>query len=167
MKRFFLSLGGLLLAAPLLASTIMIFTQDHRLDSGERAGEDYIVYAIEDGLMEVLFDNGHILFNEYDDPGAGEGDFDRPALRLARSGGADFLLEVEIEYPPAASRPHRLPEIIKYSFSSLTAPGVIAQGVLYSRDYLDNPRQNQQEICVRLGRDVAGRILGFLSNETF
>lgn len=143
----------------------MIYTIDEWLDPENKIGEDYIVFTLEDGIMESLFDNGHILYNDYAMPltEPDYSDTDRIALRLARSGGADFLLELDLVYPESGDDTRKvLPEAVNYRLSRISDARALVKGTVYTRNFTDRQGLNHQEICVLMGREVASRILGYL-----
>ena len=147
------------------AGTVMIFTTDSWLDEDNRRGAEYIIYTLEDGIMETLFDNGFILFNDYALPFA-EADYnnrDRVAMRIARSGGADYLMELIINYENTNDRRKQdLPHSVSFRLCKITETGFLTEGEIFSRDFSKGIESKYPEICTLMGKELAARILRYL-----
>lgn len=94
--------------------------------------------ALEDGVMNEFFDRGHIIFNAGIKP---EQDFpetpfkaDRLPVRIAKAGGAAYLLEVSINYSFEKAEGEKI-DVKKgfsadYTFSQVTSFRVLQTGGL-------------------------------------
>src|SRR6056297_1748466 len=101
MKKTALSLLLLgILLSPAYTETIMLFSEEPTGIGNER---DSVIY-VEDGIMDVFFSAGHIIFNggyqQFDqESAAAQSTFgDTPSFRIAKSGGADYMLQVQLEF---------------------------------------------------------------------
>ena len=103
MRKMTLSLLFLVLvAAAAVSETVMLYVGNGVENEEQFEASLPISMALEDGVMNEFFNNGHIIFN------AGiklEQDFpetpvkvERLPLRMAKAGGARYLLEVNINY---------------------------------------------------------------------
>lgn len=123
MRRLVVGIILLLGAASCFGETVMLYIGDGKLD--EETFEIYLplARAVEDGVMNEFFSSGHIIFNngisadaEYPEPPF---DAERLPVRMAKSGGARYLLEVKLTYtgaetdnPDIASAAYRLSNVI-------------------------------------------------------
>ncbi len=85
----------LLLSGPLGAHTILIDTWESSAPA-EMESEDRIrVVSAETGIMDTLFETGHLFFNMYSVPGdaGGAPDFSE-SLKIAVEIGADYILKL-------------------------------------------------------------------------
>lgn len=129
-------------------------------DFEETESEEYLplARAVEDGVMNIFFDSGHIIFNngfsadaQYQDPPF---DAERLPVRLAKGGGARYLLEVRLDYAGAGTKS---PEITsaEYRFSNVVAGNVLRTGRISGTDSgstdFDEPEQRWRNI----GREIA------------
>ena len=117
------------------------------------------VIALEDGAKEPFFDNGHIVFN------AGvSADFqDGPKVdnmelvcRLAKSGGASHLLDVQIG---AETGERGLPAVVLYTFYQLIDEKIISYGSISLADVLEAGSADSEDVCRSLGRKVAESVI--------
>lgn len=106
MKARTLSVGVVslfLLILPIMAEaeTVMVYVRYIATPVTDDEEAYKIVIPLEDGIMNEFFDYGHIVFNAGVEraptlPFDGE----RESLRMAKSGGARFLLEVQVVCSP-------------------------------------------------------------------
>ncbi|MBT3274494.1 MAG: hypothetical protein HN368_15165 [Spirochaetales bacterium] len=155
MKGIFLSF--LLLGVGLLnlaGETVMIFVQNAE-------GSDYITEerlenasAVETGIMDMLFDEGHIAFNAGvrldQEPAA-----DELMKRLTRIAGAKYLFAVGIGAPDADTA---IPLFIEYAFINTLEDEIVADGFLRSED-LDVTSMSSFEVCGAFGSLAAAAVL--------
>jgi hypothetical protein len=179
MKPITLFLGAvfLLLAAfPGLAEaeTVMVYVRYTAATVTDEDEAYKIVIPLEDGIMNEFFDYGHIVFNSGVEkapalPFAGE----RESLRMAKSGGAMFLLEVQVVCSPAED-PEKAPQSegnenlkkagsidrhelkdIFFQFSRVQNGKVIKKGKM-PPNKVDGPKE---ELSFALGQRIARMVL--------
>jgi len=159
---FLICMNGLL-----TAETVMIYTADQWSGPEERVGEDYVVFSLEDGLLETFFDAGHIVFNDYAPPMERQDgtDRNRPALRLARSGGADYLVEIAVSYLPEGEGKASLPESLDFRLSRVTDSRELASGNIGPSGDAAASGDDPREICRDLGRILGNRLLRQIGSD--
>lgn len=100
MRRILVGIILLLGTVACFGETVLLYIGDGEMD--EETFEIYLplVRAVEDGVMNEFFNSGHIIFNngisadaEFPEPPF---DAERLPLRMAKSGGACYLLEVKL-----------------------------------------------------------------------
>jgi hypothetical protein len=149
------------LLASASADTVMLFSE---APTGKGNLQDSVIY-VEDGIMEVFFGAGHIIFNggfqEYDQEGdddAAEQTFDDvPSFRVAKSGGANYILQVRLQF--TADEEDTLPEKAQYSFFELSSEKKLADGVVLLSEAGDREKLEVVEIIRRMGREVGSQAL--------
>lgn len=118
-----------------------------------------LAMAIEDGIMEVFFDTGHIIFNsgiDSEEPPDPPFKSERIAVRLAKAGGALYLLEVELFAADAADS---MPSFATFIFTDLQLSEVISKGRIVTEELIPDSLTDPGEVCVLLGRDLAQNAL--------
>ena len=93
--------------------------------------------ALEDGVMSEFFDSGHIIFNaglksavRFPEP---PGSHERLPLRIAKAGGASYLLEVELNYSVPDGEDGPKDFYADFVFSHVNSSKVLQQGELSSQ----------------------------------
>lgn len=101
-----------MLPIPVASETILLYTVDGATVPDTTLGESYIIPAIEDGAMGIFFEASHIIFNDRHTPGEPQepDQLLRNSLLVAKRGGAQLLVEVELLYPGDLPPPHPLPD---------------------------------------------------------
>ncbi len=142
----------------------MIYTLDSWLSLEKKEGEDYIVYSLEDGLMNDLFDAGHIIYNDYAPPMSqyDYSDRNRLSIRGARTGGAYWLLELEVGYFPDGEATALLPGSVSFRFTNIISEEIGFEGQLLTDEFLEDPSKTPRDICRDMGNTLSGLIIGFL-----
>ncbi len=146
------------------ADTVMLYTQMRAsADSQNKNVERYV--AIEDGVMALFFDSGHIIFDTGLPQSAKSGapsanPSETWAAETAKTGGASYLLEVELSFPDAPS-PSVVPTGIHYKFLHLSSGRTIAEGSLVPQVPPKNAadRKTPYDLCYALGQEVARDVL--------
>lgn len=143
------------------ADTVMLFSE---VPTGEGNKQDSVIY-VEDGIMEVFFGAGHIIFNggfqEYDH--GGENDeaeqtfADVPAFRIAKSGGASYILRVQLQF--TVNEEETLPEKAHYSFFELNSEKKLAGGVVLLSESGNREELEDKELIRRMGKEVGSQAL--------
>jgi hypothetical protein len=140
---------------PVYAETVMLFTREAEgANYFELVGIDFAA-AVEDGIMEVFFDEGHIIFN-YGLPGKRGVETPFPSepvpVRAAKSGGATFLIEIELSNPP---EPGIAPLVVTYRYSDVIRERLISSGVVRLEEIDDGSITDARELCAAIGRAIA------------
>jgi len=127
-------------------------------------GEEYIIYSIEDGLMDGLFDAGHIIYNDYAPPLTvmDYTDRNRASYRIARSGGASWLLELEIGYENEGEEINSLPDRLGFRFTNILNDQVVRLGEYEVADFISNTTDSERDICKSIGTALASMVNGIL-----
>ena len=155
----FLFICVVLASAP--ADTVMLFSE---APTGNGNKQDSVIY-VEDGIMEVFFGAGHIIFNggfqEYDDQekkDEAQLTFDdTPSFREAKSGGAGYMLEVQLQF--SEDEEDLLPQKALYSFYELNSEKKVANGVILLSEAGDREELEDKELIRRMGRQVGSKAL--------
>ena len=86
-------LTALFAVSALGAETVMVYV------CAQSGDNDYLLSAVEAGIMEVFFDAGHIVFNAGTYERASDVEIQRRSWvrNLARQGGATHVLEAEVD----------------------------------------------------------------------
>jgi len=153
-----LFLGFILLSA-MHGETVMVDVSNgpESLYISEERFENAV--ALEDGVMELFFDNGHIVFNagiSVDRPNEMESDETESAMRIAKRGGASHLLAVRVGAP---ANKGELPKFVSYVFYRLSDDFVLSRGSLQLTDMPLDKNYSIQEICRIYGRRTAENAL--------
>ena len=144
------------LAVP--ADTVMVSLHDSQESRFiEIAGKD-LAAAVEDGVLEVFFDYGHIVFTFGLPENTEEPPFRSESIvvRVAKSGGASLLLELELSDPAGDLL---VPSRIGYRYSDIVKRTVISKGEVLINDVDDGEITDTRELCIAFGRAVARRAL--------
>ncbi|MCF7913764.1 MAG: hypothetical protein K9L66_01210 [Spirochaetaceae bacterium] len=160
MKKTVLSLLflGILLSSA-YAETVMLFSEEPTGIGNER---DSIIY-IEDGIMDVFFSAGHIIFNggyqQFEpESAAAQSTFgDTPSFRIAKSGGADYMLQVQLEF--TQDDQDSLPVKALYSFYHLNSEEKLAGGEVLLTEAGEREEMEEEVLIRRMGRHVGTRAM--------
>lgn len=163
MKRIslFVFLSSLVVSPMLLAETVLIYTFDEWISPRVRRGEAHILSSLEDGMMEVFFDAGHIVYNGQAPPQVRKTSV-KPimdALLLASKGGARVIVEVSILYDSQAEELSVLPAEVVFTLTEAVVNRVLLEGRLFPRDFQNSPQMDSRETCRSLGAALAERVL--------
>lgn len=143
---------------PLCAETVMVSIQTAEGSPlAEHAGLLPVAYAIEDGAMNEFFDMGHIIFNAgIKSSGPPEPPYpsESPEVRVAKAGGASFLLELLLSYSGLPENGDVKIDAVSYRFSNVLTGKLLADGVV-SADSVPPEKKTAEEIGFELGRILA------------
>ena len=148
MRRILVGIILLVGSAACFGETVMLYIGDGDLD--EEAFETYLplARAVEEGVMTEFFDSGHIIFNngispeaEYIEPPF---EAERVPVRMAKSGGARYLLEVKLTYTGAGTDDPDITSAV-YRFSNVVdgrmlRSGTVGEAIPPKRDF-EEPEQ--------------------------
>ena len=147
----------LIILSPAAAETVMLYS-DRPSGIGD---ETSAIHYIEDGIMEIFFDAGHIIFNgtygmmEGDESGDSPFD-DNPVYRIAKSGGASYVLSVRLSF--TEDMEELLPVSAAYEFIELLTERHLSSGtVLLERSdgwKEKEPYELVQNMGRKLGREA-------------
>ena len=162
MKRRVLPLIVLLAVSTVIlpAETILVFTRNS-LD-GERTEVARLQAAIEDGVMETFFDTGHIVFNAgfvtANEPLAVPSE--RLSFRMAKSGGALYLLEIDLDYREIEEQVAL--QRAEYRFYQVISGQMLLEGNIDMSEVSADADTAQRERCTLMGESIAGGALASL-----
>lgn len=120
------------------AETVLIYVGDTSASEEEFKLCLPLSSALEDGVMNEFFDNGHIVFNagikmrsDFPEPPF---ESERLPVRIAKAGGAAYLLEIKIQYilEEKEGGNFEVPRDLSadFIFSHVTSERVLQQGGL-------------------------------------
>ena len=138
----------------LQAETVLIFTRNSL--NPERQAVVELQSAVEDGVMETFFDAGHIVFNAgiVTDNDSLDVPSERLSLRLAKSGGALYLLEIDLEYleveESVAVRG------AEYRFYNVLSGAELTSGSLSPDEISTESDTPHATVCSSMGAAIAG-----------
>ncbi len=139
------------------ANTVMVYTKPVEGEGAVKEARG----ILEDGIMAVFFDAGHIVFNAF--PPETEENEEPPDLpedisfRIAKSGGASLLLEVDMYF--SEDEEEKLPESVRYRYFDLFSGDLLDEGSILLSD-VDEPEEPGGKTRLRiLGEELALRVL--------
>jgi hypothetical protein len=127
----------------------------------------YSIFYMEDGIMDVFFQAGHIIFNGSSKGGGTNGAAglpeelpfkDRPSLRMAKSGGASLVLEVCLHFSGRAEE--TLPESAEYLLIDVRSERSLAGGTVSLAQARGSEKLEDFELVRKMGREVGLGALG-------
>jgi len=146
------------LVVPATAETVMLFT-DRPSGFGD---EKSSIHYIEDGIMEVFFDAGHIIFNstyQSTEEIVEEKDVfaDYPAFRIAKAGGAMYILTVQLRF--TEDEEDLLPVAAAYALIDLETEANLAGGTVMLERPDDWKEKEPYELVQGMGRRLGREAL--------
>ncbi|TFG63279.1 MAG: hypothetical protein E4H36_06025 [Spirochaetales bacterium] len=152
-------------AACLPAETVMVSIQtEGDVPLAENKALLPEAFAIEDGIMNEFFDEGHIVFNAgILAPAPPEPPFkaESAGMRLAKSGGASLLLEIIIRWASGPSDDQLTVESVYFRFIQVLSGNILADGAL-AADTISPEFKSAQEIGFEMGKNLARLALSVL-----
>ncbi len=142
------------------AETIFVYTVSEGTDKTLKTSVPYL----EDGVLDVLFDAGHIVFNASSiKPVEKKGldSYKEPEDFLtAKSGGASFLLEIAMHYTLKDDK--EVPRSAEYHLYNVISGRLLTDGkVLIEKDAGGKKKSNEEKLT-DMGRAMVNGILGYL-----
>jgi hypothetical protein len=120
-------------------------------------------YSLEDGVMNEFFDSGHIIFN------AGvkkEYSFTKPPfdstrmpVRMAKRGGARYLLEVNVIYKINAKNETPKLSSAGYTLTNVYSEDILGRGNIEMEDVRIGPEENPEAGWYSMGQYIARHAL--------
>lgn len=150
------------------AETVMLYMDNAAGQSYVRDENRAYVSAVEEGIMGEFFDAGHIIFNSgisYQSPAETPFKSERPSVRIAKAGGAGYLLEVVLA---GATDEPDVPQRAEFTFSELESNRVLSEGDLPVAQISLNDETvparerstKEERLCIIFGREIARLVLG-------
>ena len=154
----------ILLLVPLgaAAETVMLYTEEPVGKGEYEIARGYM----EDGIMGSFFDAGHIIFNTHAAAGSSAGDNsgeeasgedepfeDRKAFRIAKAGGAGYLLEIMMKF--TEDEEELLPQSVEYRVYLLKEDALLGEGTVHLRNAGDSDELSNEELLKNMGRNLA------------
>ena len=150
----------------LYGETVMIYSQNRPQEvDGPSKAVIAQQAAVEDGIMNVLFDDGHIVFNAGI---TGENESlaivsDRLSVRLAKNGGAGWLVELDLEY--GLIEEARVLKRAEYRLYNMMTDAHIVTADIDVADVRTRDDQKIAELCLLLGEGIGFGILRWLEES--
>lgn len=157
MKRLVLVLILSSLPGLLFAETVMLFARVEPSVGGKGVNVERFV-AVENGVEDQFYNAGHIIFDTGAPHSGGNGAVSHSngwAEQVARSGGADFLLIVNLKFPEALKGAD-LPSTASYEFVDLKSGSMLAEGSVASQaSEHELKTKKPYDLCFAFGRRIA------------
>jgi hypothetical protein len=152
-----------LLPGALFAETVMLYARMQPVESHQAANVDQFI-AVEDGVEDQFYNSGHIIF----DAGVPETptvakasavQTDGWAEQTAKSGGANYLLFVNLGFPTAATA-SSVPSTVSYRFMDLKTGSMLAEGSVDTRTAENDLKSKKPyELCFAIGQTIAKYVM--------
>ena len=122
--------------------------------------------AVEDGIMSVLFDDGHIVFNAGVVKDEEDLDIvsDRVSVRVAKNGGASWLVEVDLYYTQSGDEKQFTKA--EYSLYDLNKDEQLISEQVSVQDVRTRDDQKLDELCQLLGEGIGFHVARWLPDES-
>jgi hypothetical protein len=150
-------------AAAVYSDAVLIFTTNS-LDP-ERLSVMELQSAVEDGAMAVFFDAGHIVFNAGVVTGnpRPKGPSDRLSMRMAKNGGALFLLEIDLLYKEPETDGGKLDApSAHYRLYDVMNDTLLTRGSLVPEEVQSREKAGPKELSTALGSAIADQAVSKL-----
>ncbi len=154
---------GILLLIPALfmyGETIFVYT----VSKGTEKTLKNAVPYLEDGVLSVLFDAGHIVFNASSTESVkkrGLPSYKEPEDFLtAKSGGASYLLEIAMHYMEKDKK--EVPEFADYRLFNVISGKLLTDGKIRIEKDPPGEKKSDEEKLTDMGRNMVQGLLGFL-----
>jgi len=159
MKKLILLVILVLLPGFLFAETVMLYTRMQPAETEKGKNIDQFI-AVEDGVEDQFYNSGHIIFDAgvpraEDQSSVPINKSDSWAVQTAVSGGASYLLVVNLTFP-SDTVAAVVPESISYRFADLKTGETVAAGTLpvhLTQEQLKGKKP--YDLCFSLGQEVA------------
>ncbi len=146
-------------AVPVAAETILVYLAPAEETAPAAEISNGVDRALEAGIMERLFDDGHIVFDAggRQEPGAGVAMHLPRSLLLARNGGAGFVLVVGVAYEHEEDRSVSIREA-HYRFTQVDGGVPIRHGTVYTSDVAAGGGLSDEEVPAAVGRAIVAEL---------
>ena len=136
------------------ADTVMVYV------SSQTGQDDYLLSAVEAGVMEVYFDAGHIVFNAGTYERISDSDIQRRywIRNTARQGGATHAIEIEVDLQPynnraADSSRHPFADAAEFRLIQIEPAEVLKRGAITAQR--PPSRADRDKAAFELGIKIA------------
>ncbi|MCF7927570.1 MAG: hypothetical protein K9L68_00645 [Spirochaetales bacterium] len=155
----------LFLASSLAAETVMVSL--HTGEQPSRTPTSYLI-ALEEGIMEVFFQEGHIVFNSVPDSGSmPKGEVEGELYSVAGGGGAGFLItaELQVKTPSPEEREKSdeenrpLPVSARFQLARVLPRRLIETGIIEFDRQEKSEQLTPRDMCFQLGNEIAYRAI--------
>jgi len=152
----------LFLFLPLLlsAETIFIYTISEGSDATLKSSVPYL----EDGVMDELFNAGHIVFNASSTKPVKQRGLDTykepEDLLTAKSGGASFLLEIAMHY--TLEKGKEIPQTADYRLFKVSSGKILKIGKVRIEKDTGVEKKSGEKKLEDMGRTMVHKVLRFL-----
>ncbi len=141
------------------AETVFIYTVSEGTESTLKDSVPYL----EDGIMETMFDAGHIVFNDSSTKPVrkkGLDTYKEPEDFLtAKKGGATFLMEISVHYRIEEDK--EIPVSADYRLFNVISGKLLKDGTSVFENDSDDTKPYEKKL-EDMGKRMAGSILGFI-----
>lgn len=150
------------------AETLLVFATNSVVMNAEEPDLRVVKLqsAVEEGIMSVLFDDGHIVFNAgivtSNEPLSIVSD--RLSVRLAKNGGASWLLEVDLDYDTRDQEVVLVQAV--YRLYHLDSLNEITAGEVFTRDVRTREDQDDQVLGELMGKGIGFHVIRFLADSS-
>lgn len=157
-KSILIVILGIGMVVPLSSETVLLY-------STFPEGKGDVVHStgyLEDGIMDVFFQAGHIIFNggyseESESDEANQLYSEAASLRMAKRGGASLLLEIQLRF--SDEREESIPVAAKYSFTEVSSERQLSEGEVLIKEVEDASSLDSEELIAKMGRLLGERAL--------
>ncbi len=155
-------ISGVILFLPLLlsAETIFIYTVSEGSDATLKSSVPYL----EDGVMDELFNAGHIVFNASSTKPVKQRGLDTykepEDLLTAKAGGASFLLEIAMHYTLENGK--EIPQNADYRLFKVSSGKILNIGKVRIEKDTGGEKKSGEKKLEDMGRTMVHKVLRFL-----
>jgi hypothetical protein len=156
---FLTVLAAAVASAPVVAETVLIYLAPAEATAPSLDASRGIDRALEAGVMERLFDEGHIVFDAGGrrESGAGISAHLPRSLLMARNGGADFVLLIALAYDAGEEDSVHIREA-RYGFYRIGGNQAIRKGVVRAADVASGRERSDTGASAAVGRAIAAEL---------
>jgi hypothetical protein len=145
----------------LYAATIMIQVDDQVPEGKVIPSRVFLLTAVESGIMDVLFDEGNIVFNTAIDKEKEElSEKVDPRVDLAEVGGASYLLYVWVSFDFEKALGSYVPKVLQYHYYDVTRKKVLYSNTIGVYDISNLNRYGADGLSYLLGKKLAQDVIG-------
>ncbi len=144
------------------AETVMVAV-DNEKSAVPDEGIFFYRSALEAGVMDVFFEEGHVIFNgilpEREKMSEMQRRYD--SIKLAEEGGAAFVFLASLQYEVAKEGSVFQPKAVIFTFYSLSGEKTLYDGKITLEDISIPEKAGPAEICFLLGKTAGTQTLHY------